>query len=79
MCLSIPAKVLELSNDGTEAKVDFGGIKRNINIQLVKNDVKVGCYVLVHAGYAIQVIDEQTAFETLRLWKELGGSLEEYL
>ncbi len=79
MCLSIPAQVMEILDDGNEAKVDFGGIKRTINIQLVKSEVKKGAYVLVHAGYAIQVIDERTARETIQLWKELGGSIEDFL
>ncbi len=78
MCLSIPAKVIEFLDDGNEAKVDFGGIKRAVNVQLVKQEVEVGSYVLIHAGYAIQVIDEETAIETLRLWKELGGSLDDF-
>ena len=73
MCLAIPAKVLRVK-DGI-AEVDFGrGVSREVNIMLV--DVKVGDYVLVHAGYAIQVIDEKEAKETLRLWNRI---LEEEL
>jgi hydrogenase expression/formation protein HypC len=50
--------------------VDFGeGVLREVNVLLV--DAKVGSYVLVHAGYAIQVLDEKEALETLRLWNEL--------
>ncbi|MGQ9460165.1 MAG: HypC/HybG/HupF family hydrogenase formation chaperone [Candidatus Bathyarchaeaceae archaeon] len=68
MCLAIPAKVLEVRGD--VAKVDFGqGIIRDINIMLV--EAHVGEYVLVHAGYAIQVIDKEAAEETLRLWEEI--------
>jgi len=68
MCLAIPAKVTEINGD--IAKVDFGqGIVRDVNIMLV--DVQVGEYVLVHAGYAIQVIDQKAAEETLRLWDEI--------
>ena len=65
MCLAVPARVIEV--DGDLAKVDFGGVVREVNISLV--DVKVGDYVLVHAGYAIQVIDEREAEETLALWR----------
>jgi len=66
MCLAIPAKIVELK--GRTAKVDFGmGVTREVNVMLV--DAKVGDYVLVHAGYAIQVIDEESAKETLRLWR----------
>jgi len=68
MCLAIPAKVLEVQGD--VAKVDFGqGIVRDVNVMLV--EARVGEYVLVHAGYAIQVIDKEAAEETLRLWEEI--------
>lgn len=50
--------------------MDFGeGVLREVNVALV--NVKIGDYVLVHAGYAIQVLDEEEALETLRLWNEL--------
>jgi len=55
---------------GDVAKVDFGqGVARDVNVMLV--EAHVGEYVLVHAGYAIQVIDQEAAEETLRLWKEI--------
>ncbi|MEA2089211.1 MAG: HypC/HybG/HupF family hydrogenase formation chaperone [Thermoproteota archaeon] len=74
MCLAIPAKVIRLN--GTQAKVDFGeGVLRDVNVQLV--DAKIGDYVLVHAGYAIQVIDEKEAEETLLLWNEILDFSEE--
>ncbi|MEM2319974.1 MAG: HypC/HybG/HupF family hydrogenase formation chaperone [Candidatus Bathyarchaeia archaeon] len=70
MCLAIPAKVLRVQ--GNRAQVDFGeGVLREVDISLV--DVKVGNYVLVHAGYAIQVLSKEDAEETLRLWNELLG------
>jgi len=56
--------------DGGKAQVDFGeGVLREVNVTLV--EAKVGDYVLVHAGYAIQTVDEKDALETLALWKEL--------
>jgi hydrogenase expression/formation protein HypC len=68
MCLAIPARVMHL--DGSKAQVDFGeGVLREVNVTLV--DAKVGDYVLVHAGYAIQTVDEKDALETLALWKEI--------
>ena len=68
MCLAIPAKVIKVQGD--IAKVDFGeGVLRDVNVMLV--DARVGEYVLVHAGYAIQVIDRKAAEETLQLWEEL--------
>jgi len=68
MCLAIPARVIHI--DGDKAQVDFGeGVLRDINIALV--ETKVGGYVLVHAGYAIETVDEKDAVETLRLWSEI--------
>jgi hydrogenase expression/formation protein HypC len=68
MCLAIPGKVVNIDNDN--AQVDFGeGVLREVNVTLV--EAKVGEYVLVHAGYAIQVLDEKEALETLQLWNEI--------
>jgi len=68
MCLAIPAKVMSLQ--GEKANVDFGqGVLREVNVSLV--EAKVGDYVLVHAGYAIQIIEEEDAKETLNLWNSI--------
>jgi len=68
MCLAIPGKILEIDN--TTARVDFGyGTLREVDISLV--DVAVGKYVLVHTGYAIQVMDEEEAEKTIEIWKEI--------
>jgi hydrogenase expression/formation protein HypC len=68
MCLAIPAKVVSVEKN--TAHVDFGeGVLREINVTLV--DAKVGDYVLVHAGYAIQVLDEKEAQETIQLWNQI--------
>jgi len=73
MCLAIPAKIVNIS--GEDAQVDFGeGVLREINVMLV--DARVGDYVLVHAGYAIQVLSEEEALETLRLWNEILDAAE---
>lgn len=59
-----------MSVTGDKAQVDFGqNVLREVNVSLV--DAKVGDYVLVHAGYAIQKLDEKDALETLSLWKEI--------
>jgi hydrogenase expression/formation protein HypC len=68
MCLAIPGKVISIEQD--KAKVDFGeGVLREVNVVLVS--ASVGDYVLVHAGYAIEVLDEKEALETLKLWNEI--------
>lgn len=73
MCLAIPAKVTQVNGD--IAKVDFGeGVLREVNVMLVETEV--GDYVLVHAGYAIQILSEEEAKETLRLWNELLDAAE---
>jgi len=74
MCLAIPARVMRV--DGSKAQVDFGeGVLREVNVTLV--DAKVGDYVLVHAGYAIQILDEKDALETLALWNEILAAEKE--
>jgi hydrogenase expression/formation protein HypC len=71
MCLAIPAKVLE--KRGKTAKVDFGdGTKRDVNIALV--DVELGDFVIVHAGFAIEVLEKKEAEESLRLWNDILDS-----
>ena len=67
MCLAIPGKVIE--KNGAHAKIDFGGVLREANVSLV--DPKVGDYVIVHAGFAISLLDEEDAKETLKLWEEM--------
>ena len=68
LCLAIPAKVLEVKGD--VAKVDFGqGVAKEVNVMLV--DAKVGEYVLVHAGYAIEKMDQKAAEESLNTWRQV--------
>jgi len=70
MCLAIPGKIIKLENNKEHAIVDYGdGTKRKANVTLV--DVKIGDYVLVHAGFAIEVINEKEAEETLDLFREM--------
>ena len=69
MCLAIPGKILKI--DGNSALVDFDGIKQNVIIALIQNP-EVGNYVIVHAGYAIEQMDEKDALEAIEQWKELA-------
>jgi len=68
MCLAIPGRVLSI--DGNTAKVDYGdGTTRNADVSLV--DVSVGDYVIVHAGFAIQILDADEARKTLEIFREI--------
>ena len=59
-----------MSLQGDKAQVDFGqGVLRDVNVSLV--EARLGDYVLVHAGYAIQVLEEKEALETLSLWNDV--------
>ena len=68
MCLAVPTQVVSI--DGAEAEVDLGGVRRRVSIALTP-EVQVGNYVLIHTGFAISVLDEAEARETLALFREL--------
>ncbi|WP_048151973.1 HypC/HybG/HupF family hydrogenase formation chaperone [Palaeococcus ferrophilus] len=74
MCLAVPAKVLEIN--GNVAIVDFGGVKREARTDFIK-DLRVGDYVIVHTGFAIEKLDEKAALESLKAWEEVMKALEE--
>lgn len=69
MCLSIPAKVLSIN--GEMAEVSAGGTIFKAGLQMLEN-VKIGEYVLVHAGFAIQKVSEEEAQKTLKLFRDIG-------
>jgi hydrogenase expression/formation protein HypC len=68
MCLAIPALIKSI--DGHQAEVDIAGVTRQASLQLTP-EAKVGDYVLLHTGYAINVIDQAEAEETLKLLREI--------
>jgi hydrogenase expression/formation protein HypC len=72
MCLGIPGRIIRFGRD-CSAEVDFGGINRGVQLDLLK-DVKVGDYVIVHAGFAIQKLSKKDALETLKIIREAGIS-----
>ena len=74
MCLAIP--VLIKSIEGKEAEVEIGGITRRISLWLTP-EARVGDYALVHTGYAINILDQEQAEETLRLFEEIAEAEEE--
>lgn len=67
MCLAIPGKIIAI-HDGV-GDVDFGGVVKRVNVSMV--DAKVGDWAVVHAGFAIEIMDEQDAHETLKLWNDV--------
>jgi hydrogenase expression/formation protein HypC len=74
MCLAIPARVV-LIGENRMAQVDIHGVTRTVSLDLVP-DAELGSWVLVHAGYAIQVVDEQFAAESWELILEMGEALD---
>ncbi len=74
MCLAIPALIESIKNE--EADVDMGGITRRISLRLTPQ-AKVGDYVIVHTGYAINILDQHEARETLKLFEQLAKAAEE--
>ncbi len=68
MCLAIPGRLEAM--EGRSGVVDFGGIRHRVDISLL-DKVKVGDYLIVHAGFAIQILDEDEALETLHLIRQL--------
>ncbi len=73
MCLAVPGKIVSINQSVPEmkmAKVDFGGVFKNICIEWV--DAQIGDYILAHAGVAISIVDEKEAQETLNDLKKLS-------
>jgi len=69
MCLAVPARVIEIS-EGV-GRVDLAGVVREVSFMLLP-DARVGDYILLHAGYALQKVDEAEAEETIRLLAEIA-------
>ena len=69
MCLGVPMKIISRDGDSIVAEVD--GVQKEASIMLLGEEVTVGDYVIVHAGFAISRLDEQYAEETIRLMKEI--------
>ena len=73
MCLAIPVRIVSI--DGDEAETEIAGVRRRVSIAFTP-EAKVGDYVLLHTGYAIGVIDEAEAEETLKLLEEIASLSE---
>jgi hydrogenase expression/formation protein HypC len=79
MCLAVPGRVLEIEDrDGTRmAGVDFGGVVKEVCLEYLP-DLQVGEYAIVHVGFALQRLDEESALKTLELFAGLGILQEEF-
>lgn len=76
MCLAIPSKVVELKEQNM-ALVDTLGVKREVSLDLLNDEVSIGDWVLLHIGYAISKIDEESARESLRLYEKILEAIRE--
>jgi hydrogenase expression/formation protein HypC len=74
MCLGVPGKVIDIN--GSIATVDFWGVRRQVNLDIVDEPVKPGDYILNHVGFAIRRIPEETIAETLALYEQLMAEAE---
>ena len=67
MCLALPGKIISIKGD--TADIDFGGVVKQANIAMV--DAKINDWAVIHAGFAIEVMDEEEAAKTIELWNEV--------
>ncbi|GAA3357311.1 HypC/HybG/HupF family hydrogenase formation chaperone [Streptomyces antimycoticus] len=79
MCLAVPGRVVGIEErDGTPmARVDFGGVVKDVCLAYLP-EIEVGEYAIVHVGFAIQRLDEESALATLRLFERIGALDEEF-
>ncbi|HXT34507.1 MAG TPA: HypC/HybG/HupF family hydrogenase formation chaperone [Chloroflexota bacterium] len=83
MCLAIPGRIVEMVDENLQlAKAEIGGVRRNINIGLVRNGVEqmaIGDWVLIHVGFALSKVDEAEAHSTLKALEEIGAAYRQEL
>ncbi len=68
MCLAVPMKLIEI--EGDKGIVELSGVKKEVSLRLLK-EVKKGDYLIIHAGFAIERMDEEEAQETLKIWEDI--------
>ncbi len=76
MCLSIPSKIVVIDEDNM-ATVDTMGIKRQVSLDLMLDEVGIGDYILIHVGFAMSKINEAEALQSLELYQEMLEAMEE--
>jgi hydrogenase expression/formation protein HypC len=78
MCLSIPSRVVEVSEDKTMCRVDTMGVQREANLMMMgEDDIKIGDYVLLHIGFVMNKIDEEEALASIETYKEILELMDE--
>lgn len=75
MCLSIPSKVVEI-DENNMATVDTMGIKRQVSLDLMADEIVIGDYILIHVGFAMNKIDEDEALQSLQVYREILEAME---
>ncbi len=75
MCLSIPSKVISI-DENNFAIVETLGVKRGVNLDLISEEVKVGDFVLIHVGVAMEKIDTKIALESLEIYKDIVSKMQ---
>jgi len=75
MCLSIPSKV-EKIDENNMATVDTMGVKRDISLDLMADDVQIGDYILIHVGFAMNKIDKEEAEQSLKVYEEMVEAMQ---
>ncbi|MBN9389291.1 MAG: HypC/HybG/HupF family hydrogenase formation chaperone [Chloroflexi bacterium] len=80
MCLGIPGQIIEFVDDQNNlARVEVSGVKRNVNVSLLRGEIGPGDWVLIHVGFAMSKLDEREAQETLKLLYEMGRAYQDEL
>lgn len=77
MCLSIPSKIKSIDEETNSCIVDTMGVERSASLDLIDQEVKIGDYVLLHIGFAMNKIDEEDAMESLKLYEKIIDAMEE--
>ena len=77
MCLAIPSKVIEINKETNIAIVDTMGVKREASLDLMRESLEIGDFVLLHIGYVMSKIDEESAKESLKIYDELIKDMED--
>ncbi|MEA3523069.1 MAG: HypC/HybG/HupF family hydrogenase formation chaperone [Campylobacterota bacterium] len=76
MCLSIPSKIVKIDDDNM-ATVDTMGVKREVSLDLMADELSIGDYILIHVGFAMSKIDEADALDSLELYSEIIEKMED--